>query len=314
MMKVQKLRVLNLEETASVIDKIQQSINKFGSKPEQNVYYYLNDSSKNTKNMLFDFGGDKLILASYNESLNVWYLFPSGILAPEEDSLSALLQFCYHCLEARRCKKIVMEVEDGLFHQFKAELKKEAFSMFKILNINQIYYWPVIDLSSWDCNLKGKRWRKLRKMKNKFYKNKNIRNVPSMEFSKSALKKIVFDWKQNRKGSDRANSTLYLNFIDNGFLGVDYAMSICLDNEPCSISAGWRIPNTNSFYSSIMLHNYKINGLGEVMYLESLNELKNMKFDSVDLGGSDKDLLLFKQKFQPSYKYKTLEFSIKVHD
>lgn len=291
------------------MDKIQRSIDKFGSKPEHNVYYFFYDKPKNSRNVLFDFGRNRLILSSYDERLNVWSLFPSGILAPAEENVDLLLQFSCYCLEEKASKKVTMEIDDSIFKILKHEIKNRALN-FRILNVNMVRYWPIINLSTWNHELNGKKWRKLRKMKNKFFKNNNINTIPCAELPKDALKKTVFDWKQNRKGRDRVDYFLYTNIIDSDFSGIDYAMSLCIGNEPYSISAGWRIPNTNSFYLSTMLHNYKISGLGEVMYLESLNHLKEMGLDSVDLGGSDNDLILFKEKFKPSYIYKTYEFSL----
>jgi len=299
-----------VHETPSTLDKVQQSINKFGSKPEHNTNYYFHNKAKNSKNIVFDFSDDKLILSSYDEKLNIWSLFPSGILAPAEESVDLLLEFCRYCLEEKSGRKLIMEIDDKIFKGLKGRIRNMSLN-FKILNVNLVRYWPIIDLKLWNQDLKGKRWRKLRKMKNKFFKNNEINIIPSAELPKTALKKVVFDWKENRKGRDRIDEFLYTNFIENDFSGIDYAMSICVGNVPYSISAGWKIPNTNSFYLSIMLHNYKIKGLGEAMYLESLNDLKNMRFDSVDLGGSDMDLLLFKQKFHPSHNYKTFEFSVK---
>lgn len=188
-----------LYETPSIINRIQQSIDKWGSKPEHNVYYYMHNLAKNSKKVVFDFGADKLILASYDENLNIWSLFPSGILSPVEDSLDLLLQFSRYCLEERSGRKITMEIDDNLFHRFKDEIKNQALN-FRVLKVNLVRYWPIINLKLWNYELKGKKWRKLRKMKNKFFKNNDVEIVRSVELPEDSVKNIVFDWKKIGKG------------------------------------------------------------------------------------------------------------------
>jgi len=88
------------------------------------------------------------------------------------------------------------------------------------------------------------------------------------------------------------------------------AKTLYVNNRPCTITAGWRIPNSNNYYSSIGIVDYSIPDLGEITNIDDLNRLKKKGFDFVDFGGSDKVLLYFKKKFKPEKIYKTYVFSI----
>lgn len=289
---------------------IQRAISKFGCMPEQNAYDCVNNRPKSSENVLFDFGDDKILLAGYNKASNRWHLFSSDILVPNEERFCRLMEFCIYCFKEKNAKKIMMESDDSLFEQLKNEVKKLDSPSLKMSRVRYTYYWPVINLSSWNPDLSGKSWHKIRNMISSLCKKNNVTIGLATKNSKENLKKIVYDWKSNRRGKDRAEYRHYLNLIDNDFKGTDYTSSIIVNGEPCSIAAGWKIPNTNSFYLSLALHNYKLKGLGELMYIESLRHFKNMGLDTVDLGGSGNDLLAFKEKFKPDYIYKTYEFSL----
>lgn len=298
-------------DVSSEIERIGQSIRRFGSKPEHNVHHYMNNEPKNGKNIVFDFGDDRKILANHNEKMDVWSLFPSGVFAPEDESIGLLREFCSYCLEKKGCEKILMELEESIFHKFNSALKLDDSGKLKISSINHTYHWPIIDLKKWDCDLRGKDWHRIRNIIKNARRKNNLSIKACSKISGDLLKNVVYEWKSSRKGTDKTDYLQYTNFIDNGFEGIDYAFSILANGEPCSISAGWKIPNTNSFYLSIILHNYRINGMGELMYIQSLNDLKNMRFDAINLGGSENSLLSFKEKFKPHQMHKTYEFTVK---
>ena len=90
---------------------------------------------------------------------------------------------------------------------------------------------------------------------------------------------------------------MYLNFIKNDFEGTDMARSVVVNNEPCTITAGWKIPNSNNYYSAIGLYNYKYGGLGEIANIDDLTQIKKEKYEYADFGDSTESLLQFKKKF-----------------
>lgn len=291
-------------------NKIKSAIKRYGNNAEHNIYHYLNSKTAGTENILFDFGNDKVILASYAKSSNNWSLFPSGVLSPQEEKVDLLLKFCLYCLYQKIGKKVIMEVEEMLFQELKDNLKSNLHYKMKISVVNCIYQWPIINLNFWNPNLNGKLWKGLRNIKNNFFKNNSVEIIESNNIQKNILKEIVAKWKLNRKDKDKAYYKEYINLIENWLADTDYSMSICINGKPSSLAAGWQVPNSKSFYLSVMLHNYKVKGLGEVMYLEAIKDLKNRGFDSVNLGGTWGNLLFFKEKFRPHHGYRTFEFSI----
>ena len=150
----------------------------------------------------------------------------------------------------------------------------------------------------------------MRNIKNRLYRNHRIDFKNPKDFSKSQLKGIVKDWIACRVGNDGAEPKSYYNNIENNFKGFDNVKVMSVDGEPCAINAGWKIINSNNYYSCVGLLNYKYSGLGEVSNLQYLIFLKKKKFDFVDFGGSDMPLLEFKNKFRPHNLYKTHQFFI----
>ena len=103
---------------------------------------------------------------------------------------------------------------------------------------------------------------------------------------------------------------MYVKFIKSDFEGTDMSSTMVVNGEPCCITAGWRIPNTNNFYSAIGLYNYKYEGLGEVANIDDLTQIKKAGYGYADFGDSTESLLQFKKKFGPESFYRTYWFHI----
>jgi hypothetical protein len=300
-----QLKIVN--DVAKHQEKIKKGIRKYGNFAEHNYIHYLYSETKWNKNLFFDFGNDKVVLAQFDKSADVWSLFPNSILAPENERLDLLLKVADHVLRKEKSKKFVVEVSEGL--------RKQILDKFRIKNgfracSADVLYWPMYNMNSWDRRLKGNKWKKLRNIKNRFYRNNKVKVVDSIEVPKQQLKEIVSDWLKKRNDTDRVEKSYYFNLIDNGFKGMDMAKTMNVNGKPCTITAGWKIPNTRNFYSSIGILDYSNPGLGEAANLEDLDRLKKEGYDYVDFGGSDKVLLSFKMKFRPEKIYKTYIFSV----
>jgi hypothetical protein len=165
-------------------------------------------------------------------------------------------------------------------------------------------------MSKFDPMLRGKEWKKIRNIRNRFYKQHKVKVVDTKKVPKEELRRILDDWLKRRNAHDRVEKHYYVNLIENNLKGVDMAKTLIVDGKPCSITAGWKIPNSNNYYSSIGILDYSYEGLGEVTNIEDLKRLKRENYDYVDFGGSDKVLLYFKKKFKPEKIYKTYIFSI----
>lgn len=151
----------------------------------------------------------------------------------------------------------------------------------------------------------------MRKTKNKFYKNHSVALLDAKEYEdKKSLHSIVDEWRKKRGGNDRAHLFPYHNFIDLNFKGATEARVFTVDGKACGINAGWMIPNSNIFYGALGIHNYSLPGLGDVLYLEDLDWLKNHGYEEANMGGGESELTNFKNKFRPKSFYKTHIFSV----
>ena len=118
------------------------------------------------------------------------------------------------------------------------------------------------------------------------------------------------------QGADRKDSNLayydrYLKLIDANFDGTTFAKTLVVDGAPCTITAGWDIPNAQgSYYSAVGILDYRFEDLGEIANLDDLNRLKEAGYQFVDFGGSPIPLLKFKLKFRPQAVYVTNTYAI----
>ena len=287
--------------------KIKKGIKKYGYFAEHNYLHYFYSQTKWDRNVLFDFGKDKSVLTQFYRRGNVWDLFPNSILAPENERLDLLLETANYILKKQKAKKFVVEVSE--------DLRKEILNKFKIKNSFRIcdpdiLYWPMYNMNLWDPKLRGSKLKKLRNLRNRFYKRNRVKIRDSKKVPKEYLREILSNWLQKRKDNDRVDKSYYFNLIDSNFNGLDMAKTMYVNNKPCTITAGWKIPNSNNYYSSIGILDYSYPGLGEIANIDDLNRLKRKGYDYVDFGGSDKVLLYFKRKFKPEKIYKTYVFSI----
>jgi len=285
--------------------KIQASITRYGFKPEHSYHYYKDEETPAKKNIFINFGNEMGILAQ--KSKTSWHTI-SEVLAPKEKRIDLLLEFLEYGFKKNSIKKAEVEFDDD----FRAELfSNSVFNETYRTKHSRTLWWPVFDLKKWDGHkLAGKKWKKMRNIRNSLLKNHKIEFRHPTEFHKAQLKRIVKEWTVSRIGNDRAHPASYYNNIENNFEGFDSATVMVVDGRPCAITAGWKIVNSNNYYSCLGLLNYKYKGIGEVSNLQDLTFLKKQKFHYADFGGSDPPLLEFKKKFRPHKIYKTHQFFI----
>jgi hypothetical protein len=285
--------------------KIEASIKKHGFTPEHYFHYYKDEQSPSKRNIFAKFNNKMGILAQ--KSKKSWSTI-SEVLAPENKRTSLFLELLDHVFSKNSIKNVEVEFnEDSRAELLNNPLFKKKYRT----KHGRTLFWPVFDMKKWDGDkLQGKKWKKMRNMKNRLHRNHKIEFKHPGEFHKTQLKKIVREWVSGRIGNDSADHTSYYNNIDNGFEGFDSVKVMTLDDKPCAITAGWKIVNSNNYYSCLGLLNYKHPGIGEVSNLQDLVSLKKKGFRSVDFGGSDAPLLLFKKKFRPHKIYKTHQFFI----
>lgn len=288
--------------------KIKISIKKYGNFAEHNYSHYMHCQTNGDKNVFFDYGNAKGLLMQYDKKNNVWSLFPCGILAPENEKLKMLMDTIRFVLYQKKAKKITVEVSENVRKDILKKLRRKKG--IRACKYTEILYWPIFDMNTWDPKLKGSRMKKLRNIRNRFYKKYRVRIKDSRKVPIEKLKHIFQNWIKKRSMNDSVDKEYYLNLIETNFRGVAMAKTLYVDGIPTTITAGWKIPNSKDYYSAIGIVDYSYPGLGEIANMDDLNRLKRMGFKHVDFGGSDKRLLTFKRKFKPEKIYKTYIFSI----
>jgi len=286
-------------------EKAVKSIQLYGHDAEHNFSHFLNQQTIAKLPVFFGFDSFKGVLAFKSRTGKLWYMF-SEVLAPADERFDVFLKFVDYVFNVDCADRLQIEVESGF-----RDLLKSRLDNFRVGKEIYSLEWPLFDMKVWNGDrLEGKDWKKLRNLLHKFLREHKVEVVDSSSVSKADLSRIVVDWNKRRGADDFVRKHGYMNFIDNGFAGCDIAKSLVVDGVPCSITAGWRIPNSDSYYSAIGILDYSVDGLGEVANLYDLFELKKRNFGLVNFGGSDPDLLEFKKKFRPSSSYKTHIFSI----
>ncbi len=285
---------------------IEQLISSYGNMSEHNFWYYYNMKEEGVIPTFFIFEEKYGVFALYYEDDNEYEII-SDVLAPKEKQLDLLLNFIEHSL--RSSDKIFLTLEKEFRRKFLNKISQEKYNIHKP---SRIFDSPVFNMNDFDSSLPGKDWKKIRNIKNTFFNENRIEIKEYKKEDKELIKKVIEDWEKTRKSTvAKAWAPTFLNFVENDFKGCDMTRIIYVNDEPCAITAGWRIPNTNTYYSSIGIHNYKHKGLGEVAYVDDLKQLKEKKYDFVDFGGSEKkNLLNFKLKFNPHSMEKYYFFKI----
>jgi hypothetical protein len=288
--------------------RVNNSIKKYGHFAEHNYKHYLYCENSEDKNVFFDYGNSKGMLMQFDEKANIWTLFPEGILAPEKDRQELLWDALHYTLKKEKAKKFTMEVSEDMRKKILQKFKRQ--NGMRVCTYLYTLHWPMYNMDSWDPELGGNKMKKLRNIRNRFYKKYKIKVKDTKTIPKEKLTEIFNNWLKKRSMNDKVDTDYYLNLINNDFNGVDIAKTMFVDDKPATITAGWKIPNSNNYYSAIGIVDYSYPGLGEVVNIDDLNRLKRKGYDYVDFGGSDKILLNFKRKFKPEKIYKTYAFSI----
>lgn len=303
-----------VSDPLKILSRIKLDIKKFGHFPEHNYYFLLNYSLA---------PGSRPFYFSFKEKGGILFHCKNGVcltipepIAPQKEKLKIFLK-TLECLFGPHTaptpnfgvgvKKI--KIEDCTV-DFRKEILKNLPASLRAIEYSASALWPVFDLKTFDEDLKGKKWKRFRYVRNLFLKTPQLKIVDPGKVGKALLKKLVLQWKGQRKIKERVDLQQYLKTIDNNFLGCDLKKIILINEKPAAIAAGWKIPNNSSFYIFMDIHDYNFPYLGEFSILNHFLEVKKRKYQYIDFGGSDDGSLAYKKKFFPTSIYKTYDFSI----
>ena len=283
---------------------ISDSIRKYGHAPEHNFWYFHN-LNKDNKCLYFRFQNNKGIMAQIYKNGSCEMI--SEVLSPNNEKLEIFEEFLDYIFSKMKLKKVFVFIPTDFKNRIEIMAQKNKYHLSK----SRKYYSPIFNLKNFDEKLGGKLWKKIRNIRNGFYKKNKVEVIPSRNIKKKQLKNIVLQWNKNKKWEGKVDILMYLNFIENDFIGTKYARTLVVNGEPSTITAGWNIPNTNVSYSAIGIHNYKHKNLGEIANLDDLLYLKKTGYENANFGTSDKSLLAFKKKFIPESILESHYFSIR---
>ncbi|MBI2144396.1 hypothetical protein HYU17_04585 [Candidatus Woesearchaeota archaeon] len=298
-------------------DEIKRCISRFGHSPEHNYAYLLANGKQWGKPLFLESEGGYGVFIAHNEASGEAFML-SEALAPREKQVELLHEALDTCFSKLGITKLVVDQSEALRA---ATLKSLRNGSYRALRPSYPLYWPVFDMERWDGDtMSGEGWKKLRNIKNRFYKEHSVEVVDTKLIDREALKKIVSDWIARRRllslGASRENSNFiyyktYINILDLEFEGMKLAKTLVVDGRPCTITAGWETPNSNKgYYSGVGICDYSFEGLGEIANLEDLWSLKKKGYRLVEFGGSTLPLLRFKLKFRPHFAYMTHTYGI----
>lgn len=224
---------------------------------------------------------------------------------PKDKTKQTIYEFAQHIFSKGANKFFISTTPE-----LRKEIQKDK--RYNVSKVLRSFESPIFNLNNFDFSLSGKEWKKVRNHINFLTKNHKIEVEDCRNIKKEELLALINDWSKARKSLvSKSWKPYFENFVKNNFQGCKITRCITIDNQPCSISAGWEIPNSNTYYSAIGIHNYKYNGLGEFAYIDELKELKRNNYSLIDLGGSEKRFFDFKKKFQPEKTYNVVFYWIK---
>ncbi|MDD5589936.1 MAG: hypothetical protein PHQ47_02045 [Candidatus Portnoybacteria bacterium] len=282
---------------------IESAISKNGHMAQHNFSLFKNYNCRGEQNVYFDFG-ESGILAYENE--NYWR-FLTDPIAPENAKATLVEQAASAVFLQEKAKKIILE---DFSEQLKKDILKRKNELWHPAKAAYFLFWPKLDILNFDASLAGGSWKRIRNIRNKFYKENKVEIKKAVDFCASDLNDLILGWKKKRNDNDRVHLAQYTRFVESGFEGLQNVRVTTVNGLPAALVGGWPIPNSSDYYSFFGICDYDFKNISVISYLDELAVLKEAGFKHVELGGSYGGLLDFKNKFQPSSIYRTYTFSL----
>lgn len=306
---LENMEFLDNVRDPKVASLIGDCIAKYGFAPEHDYHEFISYDSKETKSIFVHFGEFRgALLVNHGTT---WQVL-SEILGPREQHAALFMDLARELFANKGVKKIMVE--------FPFETRREMIKLSKgtntvIGNVVEHYYTPIMDLTKWDPTLQGPEMSKLRKAKNRFFRNFDVklyRNDDILKIPKEKILEMIRKWVKNRKAKDRAIYDSYLTFVEQGLPGGALSILVVINGEVKGLASASSIPNSDrSVYYGVNLHDYSIPELGDFITVVFLDELQKAGFKMMDFGASDEKLLAYKKKFNPVSQYELAFFYVR---
>lgn len=283
----------------------EECIKRHGWTPEHNYEGFLYQMEKGNQGVFFQ-SAEGYGLLGYFSPKGTCELF-SEPMGPAESRGALIAAFCRESFSFSETTSVSLEITSAS----RAAFLKEASPAFSVRRTTRNYIWPILNLRTYDEALAGSEFKALRNVRNRFTREHTLRIAEATQVPAAPLHAVVDAWSKNRPATDPVHSEQYHRAIDERFAGTVGAKVFIIDHKPEALLAGWPIPNSpRTYYPFLMLHSYAHWGLGEMLMLEALGWMKGEGYDFTELGGCDRKLLAFKEKFGEIKTYMLHWFSV----
>ena len=285
-------------------DRIRACINKYGWTSDHNLDWFIDaGSSENSRPVFAEFPDGSGLLAHDNKiEWSIWS-DPLSSLESAEDKIIEFSDFAFkNGIREVWCVDVSDNIRPSLLE--------------KKINVSEIYYsllWPVLDMEKFDLSLPGDRFKEMRNARNKFYREHKVKSVSPKEIEQELLHKIVNEWKNyvlKKQKEEDISDIKYHKAIGNYFKSFLDPRVFVVDGKPVGFNAGYEVVNRRGRFGGIIgIHDYSLNDLGTVLWLEDLEWIKNRGYQELDMQGSEDDEgLKLKLRFGAKIERKTDTF------
>jgi len=284
---------------------LKDSLARFGHFAEHNLNWFVSSAAAFDDSVpVAAYWPDGRALLCFKAS-DKYYVFSEPVM-PEEEKAERTTAFLEKVLHPP-FKKVVFELET----EARRSLLKKLPNTLRAVRINYTFTCPVMDMDRFDPTLPGKHWKSMRKARNTFYAEHDVKVVDAKTVDPKELYALLDRWAKERAARDTVYTENFRGLIASSFEGTTSARAFIVDGKVCGLNAGWEVPNRDIYYGAVGLCDYSFPDLGTLLYLEDMEWTKKSGYHTVDMGGcSDKPSLAFKNKFQPASWYKTFVFSV----
>lgn len=288
-------------------EKIQNCIRKFGWTSDHNLDWFADCIlSKDGKPIFVEFSdGTGLLTHKYKNMWRIW----SDPLCKKSFAVDKILEFAEQVLDDEVKEVWCDDVSDNI---------RPALIKNNRLTIGEIYYsllWPILDMEKYDPNIPGRHFKEVRNARNKLYREHKVQILSPSEIKKEELHDIFYKWENaisEKQDKEDIFNLKYHNAVEDNFRAFSTARVLVVDGRPVGINAGYKVPNAPDRFAGIIgIHDYSLNDLGPILWLEDLGWIKNAGYKIYDMQGSEDDGgLKFKMQFGAKIERGTDAFPI----
>ena len=283
---------------------VRKIIEKHGHTPDHNFDWFMYCADEgNPQIAVFE---DKYLILGFANKKE-WIIF-SDPVAPTEIHRNLVDEIVEYLLGKNTEKIYFLDTRESI-----NSFCKEKYFPYYVFDYELT--WPVFNMEKFNPLLPGGHFKSIRNAKNKFYKENEVKIVPTSSVNQNDLHEIVDRWKEHRAraGIEEIFQNRYHKMIDNNFAGTKSARVMVVNDHAVGFNAGWKTPNTpNDYSAAIGIHDFSVKDLGLALLLEDLEWVKKAGYKTCDLEGSDPAPLKFKMQFLPEKIYKTYSFYLKA--